>query len=303
VIAHDEQAARTTKQLETGLARLGDGVTQVKRDLHEFAGSVPKQIERAARMTKQLETGLAGLGDNVTQLKRDLHEFAGSVPKQIEQRLAAAMAECNLPDPLYAAFESMFRGPPDEIKRRLAVYLPSVREACAVTAAGVLDLGCGRGEWLDILAEHAIPARGIDINETVAAECRARGLDVAIGDALDAVRSQGSGSLAAITAFHIVEHLPYSSVVSLLIVIIETPNPENLVVGACNFYFDPTHRSPVPPPLLEFFVTQAGFEASTMRLHPSEVPSEFTVDDPFIRNWLFGPQDYAVIGRKRMQSS
>jgi O-antigen chain-terminating methyltransferase len=141
----------------------------------------------------------------------------------------------------------------------------------ATHSAPLLDLGCGRGEWLKLAGDRGWKAQGVDSNPVMVQRCVEAGLEVEVGDALDFLRSAKDDSFSVITGFHIIEHIPFETVVSLLdealrtlrpggAVIFETPNPENLLVGACNFYADPTHRNPIFPPTLEFVVRERGFE-------------------------------------------
>ena len=146
----------------------------------------------------------------------------------------------------------------------------------------VLDLGPGRGEWLAVLAEVGVPAVGVDDNAAMVEHLRGRGLDVVLGDAAAHLAAVPDGSLDAVTAFHVVEHLDLEALLTLLaqsrrvlrpggLLVLETPNPANLVMGACNFYLDPTHRSPVPPARLRFLAAASGFTGiRTWELHPKE---------------------------------
>ncbi|WEF32930.1 class I SAM-dependent methyltransferase [Pseudoduganella chitinolytica] len=172
--------------------------------------------------------------------------------------------------PFYRAFEDRYRGERATIKERLRAYLPFLRPLAAWPHAAALDLGCGRGEWLELLGEEGFAARGIDLDEGMLAACRERGLDVENTDALAALRAQPDGSLALVSAFHLVEHIPFDLVRELIaealralqpggLLIMETPNPENLVVGASDFYTDPSHERPIPPNLLSFAADHAGF--------------------------------------------
>jgi O-antigen chain-terminating methyltransferase len=169
----------------------------------------------------------------------------------------------------YRAFEDRYRGARDLIRQRLAVYRPFLRPLAGPQAAA-LDLGCGRGEWLELLAECGLQGRGVDLDEGMLAACRERGLQVQRGDALAALRALPDASLALVSAFHLVEHLPIALVQELIaeahrvlrpggLLILETPNPENLSVGAASFYLDPSHERPLPPPLLDFAVDYGGF--------------------------------------------
>jgi O-antigen chain-terminating methyltransferase len=221
----------------------------------------------------------------------------------------------------YASFESTFRGARDEIKARAAHYLGSL--ATAGIQPGdpdpVLDLGSGRGELLEVLVEHGYRARGVDLNRGMLQESMDRGHDVVEADALGYLRIQPSDSVAAITSLHMVEHIPNAILNQLLdealrvlrpggMLILETPNPENVLVGSCMFYMDPTHLHPIPPALLQWTVQARGFEQAvierltehrgTPELQPvsDQVPGAAQINQMVA--WFTAPPDYAVIARK-----
>lgn len=211
----------------------------------------------------------------------------------------------------YTRFTEHFRGNKDDIKHRLRVYLPVVEPLLAdYPGAPVLDLGSGRGEWLELMSEQGWNAAGIDMNAHMAEDCRQRGLDVAVNDALSALEQSADASYITITGFHIAEHLAFDDLRRLIdealrvlmpggLLIFETPNPENLTVGQWSFYLDPTHRHPLPPPLLHFTVEDAGFsEAHVLRLNgPTPPADDATLNQQF--SWMLSAYpDYAVIGHK-----
>ena len=188
------------------------------------------------------------------------------------------------------------------------MYLQYVVASAAGTAsAPVLDIGCGRGEWLELLKERGYLARGVDLNHTMVRENRERALDVTEQDVLSYLAQLPASSLGMVTGFHLIEHLGVDALVRLFeesrrvlrtggCVVFETPNPENLVVGAYTFYFDPTHRHPLPPKMMEQFARSRGFtDVEILRLHPREEPG---ADAPFLDRWFRGPTDYAVIAWK-----
>jgi O-antigen chain-terminating methyltransferase len=210
----------------------------------------------------------------------------------------------------YRAFEDRHRGSRELIKSRLAVYHPFLAPLPAVAhPALALDLGCGRGEWLELLGELGFSARGVDLDEGMLAACRERGLDVATADALSSLRALPDATLALVSAFHLVEHIPFDDVQELIaqalrvlrpggLLIMETPNPENLVVGSTNFYTDPSHLRPVPPLLLDFAVEFAGFARhKVVRLQePEALRGAASVE---LINVLNGVSpDYSVVGQK-----
>lgn len=184
-------------------------------------------------------------------------------------------------DAFYLAFENRFRGDREDIKRRLSFYIPVIEETKGITKKAVaVDVGCGRGEWLELLHEHGYSGLGIDANICMVEECRSRGLDAECRDAIAYLRSVRAGSVSLITGFHIVEHLSFTQLLDLFTesfrvlrrcgaVIFETPNPECAKVLAYSFYLDPTHRNPIPQELLCFVGRQAGFgSVSVERLQP-----------------------------------
>jgi O-antigen chain-terminating methyltransferase len=219
-------------------------------------------------------------------------------------------------DRFYVEFEALFRGQPADIKQRLQVYLPylsHISSQAKKDRMAVIDVGCGRGEWLELLDENGIPAIGVDMNAAMVDACLSRGLAARCADAIAVLREQKEGSVGAVTGFHIIEHLPFEQLLALFdaalhalcpggVIIFETPNPENLKVGACNFYFDPTHLHPIVPQVAEFMARQRGFShAEILRLHPypeNHLLQGDTAVEALLNKELFGPQDYAVIGRK-----
>jgi len=218
-------------------------------------------------------------------------------------------------DAFYLAFEDRFRGPREEIRSRVSVHLPVVRAAGAGTPdRPILDLGCGRGEWLEVLAAEGLTARGVDANVATVAETRSRGLEVVEADALTYLRSLPEQSCGAVTGFHVIEHLPFATVIGLVdeivrvlqpggVTILETPNPTNLVVGASSFYIDPTHGRPLHPETMRFLVAARGLERVEIRpLHPVEEARLPDDGDPIaacLNEHLYGPQDYAVLAYRR----
>ncbi|OFA02579.1 bifunctional 2-polyprenyl-6-hydroxyphenol methylase/3-demethylubiquinol 3-O-methyltransferase UbiG [Duganella sp. HH101] len=210
----------------------------------------------------------------------------------------------------YRAFEDRYRGSRELIKQRLRAYEPffgPLRTLQAPPAA--LDLGCGRGEWLELLGEQGFRAHGVDLDDGMLAACRERGLDVELGDAIACLRALPDNSLAVVSAFHLVEHIPFELLQTLVaesrrvllpggLLIMETPNPENLVVGASSFYLDPTHLRPIPPQLLAFVTEFGGFgRHKVVRLQEE---AGLRGDTPIaLINVLDGVSpDYAVVAQK-----
>lgn len=227
------------------------------------------------------------------------------------ERHGRLFADNHALDVFYTGFEDRFRGGEQSVRERLEVYLPLFKKQSGVKffQTPVLDIGSGRGEFLELLKEHGIKARGIDINTDMVSRAQAKSLDVISGEAGDFLNSQKPGSFGAITGFHIVEHIPFESLIELLttcqralvnngFVLFETPNPENLSVGAYSFYLDPSHLNPIPPALLQFACESVGFNnVEIKRLHPALEGNNTGLPNDVYEK-LYGPQDYAVIAYK-----
>lgn len=214
-----------------------------------------------------------------------------------------------MPDSFYRAFEDRYRGSRKKIKSRLCAYLPFIEPLASTRGAKAVDLGCGRGEWIELAGEIGFDACGFDLDDGMLNSCRELGLNAEIGDAVDSLRELSDGTVALITAFHLVEHIPFDIVRTLIdeslrvlqpggVLILETPNPENLSVGASSFYLDPSHERPIPSELLSFAVEYAGFDwVKVARLQ--ERPGLHGDGDIALFDVLAGVSpDYGVIAQK-----
>jgi O-antigen chain-terminating methyltransferase len=211
----------------------------------------------------------------------------------------------------YKAFEDQHRGSRETIKSRLAVYMPFIEKIQEVHPnAAALDLGCGRGEWLELLKDHQLSASGIDLDDGMLSACRSRGLDVQTGDAIAYLKSLPADSLSILSGFHIAEHLSLGDLETLIkealrvlkpagLLILEAPNTENLVVGTSSFYLDPTHQRPLPSALLSFLVGYLGFTRSKVLGVQESVPLREEHGPTSLFAVLSGVSpDYAVIAQK-----
>jgi SAM-dependent methyltransferase len=167
---------------------------------------------------------------------------------------------------VYRGFEDIFRGSEEFIRERQRVYLQSIggREP-------VLDVGCGRGEFLDLLREAGIEARGVDIDEGMVEHCRQKGHDVELAEANEYLEGQPDDSLGAIFAAQVIEHMPYEALVRFFelavaklapggVFIAETVNPHSIPALKA-FWVDPTHRNPIFPEVAAALARLAGFES------------------------------------------
>jgi len=186
----------------------------------------------------------------------------------------------------WLAFAERFRGSRESVQERLRVYVPRFAGRRAV-----LDLGCGRGEFLELMQKAGIPARGIDQHEEAVALCRERGLEAERAEIFSYLGGLADASLDGVFCAQVVEHLPPERLPELVrlaaaklqrdgLLVIETPNPESLAIFATHFYLDPSHQRPVPPALLVFYLEEAGFDAIEVKRFPPD------------------GLDYAAVGRK-----
>lgn len=211
-------------------------------------------------------------------------------------------------EPRYDAmkFADKFRGPEEYVREGQRYYVEKFR-GCA----NVLDIGCGRGEFLELMREAGIPARGIELSDELVALCRRKGLDAEKADLFTYLNSLPDQSLDGIFTAQVVEHLPPELLPELVrsahrtlrrqgVLVIETPNPESLAIFATHFYLDPTHTRPIPPALLAFYVEEQGFgQIEIRRFAPARqsIPELAALPDN-VAERLFGSLDYAVIARR-----
>ena len=247
--------------------------------------------------------------------RQQLLDQLGLQRRRLEELYELAQVQTGLNeeglDELYAAFEDKFRGEREEIKARLRVYLP-ILERANVTQ-DLLDIGCGRGEWLELLRESGKQGRGIDHNRVFIERCQRIGLDVMQRDAIAYLSELPDASLNGITSFHLVEHLPFKLLMQLLDqmarvlrpgspLILETPNPENFMVGSHTFYADPTHRNPIPSGTLSFLLESRGLTGiEVMHLRPWEeakIDGEDELTKRF-NEYFYGSPDYGIVGWKK----
>jgi O-antigen chain-terminating methyltransferase len=218
-------------------------------------------------------------------------------------------------DAQYLAFENIFRGSRQDIKNIQSDYVPYLKEhGLGTPTMPVVDIGCGRGEWLEVLRDNGLTGQGVDSNTSMLERCREIGLPVVHSDGLAFLRSAPDSSIGAITAFHVVEHIPFEKLLAFVdaalrvlrpggCLIMETPNPENVLVGSYTFYNDPTHLRPIPSGLLRFIVEWRGFVDVELRnLHPYAEAMRFPASSGIVgerlNHLLYGPQDYAVLACK-----
>jgi len=242
--------AQEYKDLSVYLTRfIRSGVADIVSHNDALYARVDQKLDRYRRETRQL---WSTLGSALTT--------AESAPAPSTE-LARAWREQE-----YLELEERYRGTQEEIADRFDVYLEYLPGS-----GKVLDLGCGRGETLEVLGSAGYEARGVDLSGQMVALCREKGLQAEEGDLLAVLEAQDEGSLTAVVSLHVIEHLPPPVIERLVrlswralepggVLILETPNPLSLVVAARNFWLDPTHQRPVHPESLEALLRSVGFD-------------------------------------------
>jgi len=302
-----EPLAADQRRFNAAVLRLADSI--VERD-DAARAAVVERVDGFAREHHALTTGLDAqvrraleLEERLTRLERRERPAAGA-PAPVP-----APAPSAAPVPDYFAFESRMRGSTESIRERQRPYVDDFRDA-----APVVDLGCGRGEFLALLADAGVEARGVDLDADMVAFARGEGLEVEQADAVAYLESLEDGSLGGLFAAQLVEHIPAPTLVRLLelaaaklrpggLLVAETINPLS-PLALRNYYADLTHAQPLVPETLELLARQAGFGSVELRFLNAPEERLVVPADPVIaanvgrlNELLFGPLDYAIVAR------
>jgi O-antigen chain-terminating methyltransferase len=309
---------------QQSFARLHDAVGIIRTEMGEVVQQLRDEMAAVARDSSETRPRVAELSARLDQAQIRLAQvdlLLGQVRRGLPD-LPPAEELAALPgafDNLYGAFVEAFRGPRDVVKERLRGYLADI--AAVDSALPVLDVGCGRGELLELLAEAGATAYGVETNPYFVETGCQRGLDVRLAGAIEHLEGVKEHSLRAVSAIQVAESLGIDELIAMLdlavraiepggLVIVETPNPGNLVVGASSFYLDPRHRQPIPPELLAFVVGSRGFTDVEVRfLEPPDPPVPGSADDApwfsdvkrlydLVTARFSSARDYAVLARR-----
>jgi SAM-dependent methyltransferase len=270
---------------------------------------------------------MVGVAQQATvTLKRELERLSATPPASPMPAAQPAGGSAAFAPALdaykYVGFEDQFRGSRDVIRERLEGYLP-----CFEGARDVLDVGCGRGEFLDLLASRGITARGIDLNHEMAEACRARGLDVTEADAVGYLSGVPDESLGGLFAAQVVEHLQPGYLLRFLelafqklrpggTLVLETLNPACWVAFFESYIRDITHAWPLHPDTLKYLVVASGFTRADIQFRSpvppqdrlqqlaasdaasAELAEAFNANVEKLNARMFTYMDYAVVAQK-----
>lgn len=275
---------------------------------------------RQEALARRLE-GLLALRDRLEALSEEVRALRGALDGAAPPPPVAAEASRAAADSTYAAFENRFRGSSEEVRERLASYAGLFEGL-----SPVVDLGCGRGELLEVLKEKGIEAKGVEGNLHLARECRQKGLDVTRGDLLAFLRAEADASLGGVFAAQVAEHLTPAVLEQVLreahrvlrrggLLVLETVNPRS-VIGFLEVYNrDLTHERPLHPDTLSFLAAACGFTDVRVELRSpvdpaarlQAVPAEglppraaeaLNENIARLNGLLYGPQEYALLARR-----
>jgi len=218
-------------------------------------------------------------------------------------------------DYFYRAFEERYYAPSDVIKSLRRQYIPYISPLIDIyPKSATFDIGCGRGEWLELMNESGFSPYGVDLDDGMLNACMEKKLPAEQGDAISYLAGLPNETQSIVSAFHVVEHISFEQLQGMIkdalrvlkpggLLIMETPNPENIAVATRNFYLDPTHKKPIPPLLLSFLAEYYGFaRVKIIRLQEDKELQEkenITISD--IINGV--SPDYAVICQKMADTS
>jgi O-antigen chain-terminating methyltransferase len=321
-------ALQRQTDFNNSVMRLLTGATLGVRPLEESHEALLVKHDELERRHLEL---VGRCGELLTEIRRlqarlESVERAG-LPAEAVAVTPRAGGSGTAPSPLsYLAFEEKHRGPGEAVKEKQRVYVRHFAGA----PGPVLDAGCGRGEFLELLREAGIPASGVDADPEMAARGREKGLAIVVGDLFAHLGGLPDGSLGGIFAAQVIEHLGTAEIVAFARLahaklapggrlVAETINPTCLATFSGAFYLDLTHIRPVHPEALRFLLEGTGFSGveleftspipDAMKLQPIDVARwlhdadrEFVrlVNDNFgrLNALVYGCQDYAAVARR-----
>lgn len=302
------------------MGELGSRIDGFSGDFDNLSTNIRNNNSRLEALSSEcelLKTKLAGL-------QREMKNIPSASPacvqaESVQTKIAVTVSEGSDYDTIdYFDFENHFRGSIESVKNAQKFYLDYFRDK-----RNVLDIGCGRGEFLSLLTENNISVQGVDVYAPYVDYCTMKGFKAFCGDGIDYLENSGE-SFDGIFLGQVVEHLEANQIIRLCetaydklpkggCIVIETPNPTSLAIFTGAFYIDPSHVKPVHPLTMKYYLEKAGFkdisviytensrppvEIPALRCESVENSEEFNSAMKKVSDILFGSQDYAVIAIK-----
>lgn len=305
---------RTSEVYADLIKKIDDRILSTENAILSHISSLERSIAATQNDLRGTQSDLARQMSELRRALSALQRVSFHSSTSPDSELATSARTSPIDDVTYSMIEDRFRGSTDEIYERQRQYLPYVQER-VTHEFPLLDVGCGRGEWLRLLRDHGLHATGLDMNVAFVEECHEADLSVALGVIPEHFASIKDDSLGAITMFQVAEHLDFATLQTSIheshrvlkpggVLIIEFPNIQTHAVGASTFWIDPTHARPLHPQVVEFLVQTAGFTlVPSMYSSPViEIPELSGLDASTkslllrITEMVGGSGDVAVIG-------
>jgi len=314
-----EVMAKQLETLEKSKSNMEDEIISLRKK-HDALQSETEALKSAIEKIDIPDVLLdpeSDISDEKTTFRTKFHDTLHSMNEQIQELKRFSVLSSD--DFSYFWFEDQHRGPADRVRESLHPFLRYFQRCQRVA-----DLGCGRGEFLDLCAENGIGCYGIDSNEDMVLHCRRLGHEVIHADVIEYIAGLGDKSLDGILCSQVIEHLSMHSMVKLFRegfralkrgtrFVVVTINPRSLFALANNFYLDPTHVRPIPPETIRFLLEDVGFrkieidyyspfsgEYALMPIKESdnEMSEASRINFERLNHVVFGFQEYAVVGTK-----
>lgn len=302
-------------------ARTENRLTSLTNDVSDYLEKALALLRtETAGLLETVSREMAQLADEMRISLDDIRILASSNSRASELSISSSdelHTRRTLDSSFYAALERRFRPTSDDVRSRFTGY-QDLFEQMMKTSLPFIDLGCGRGEFLVLLRENGVSAVGVDSDPSAIDRCVRSGLNIQQTDLFSFLKTADDNSVSGISLIHVIEHFAVDDALAILrhcrrviepdgVLIVETPNPKNLRVGASNFWLDPTHVRPYPPELLIFMVEFVGFPKPEIRffrsnegLYSNDLRDEGSkVAMDAILAAIDGPLDYAVVSRAR----
>jgi O-antigen chain-terminating methyltransferase len=288
--------------------------------IHEFQEAAATLLNRICLLERHKFRSFLALSHRLEKLELGLRMVSSrsSGPAADETRLLGRnppVGSSDLdPAAFYASLQERLAPPRAQRLSQLETYYSMIASLAPPAPQGVwMDIRCGTGDWLEIAKGKGVDAEGVDDRPEAVRHCRRRSLKVTRSDGLQALKLAADDSLALVSAFHMAEYLPFDRLFQLVheagrclapggVLVMETPNPSNLLVAAEQFWVDPARQRPIPIELMEYLFEYFGFDV----VRRAEVNRRPDIEHlPFLElelvnrldRLLYGPQEYFLVGR------
>ena len=332
-----DKVQASVEALNRSVEKLQDSNLELHKVIDNMNSRFVQQAQDNEKRMQNLENCMTSISKHIEQLDRQSDDISSNVAQAIIKYGNVPIHTADKPvnsNPKdsddnsdddnayqeldYFKFQNAFRGSRALIYERQEMYLPYYQNQ----SLPILDIGCGRGEFLQLMRDHGISAYGVDLYPEYVIEGELHGLDIRQGDGIAHLKNSDK-KFGGIFVGQVIEHISFEQLITLCkcayerlekgsYLIMETPNPMSLSIYTSSFYIDPTHNKPVHPLTLEYILREMGFDevktVFTDCSRPEQLPQikSNAIDNledvnkaiERVSNMLYGSQDYAVVARK-----